>query len=170
MNKILTSLIVGLALVFSARSETATYTLNGTAPTNMIVFGPLKLNSIAISSTSATNGTVYFYDSPYLTNTLIVAAYTNITQTTDWKTNTYTDIFGRGTTNRYQIKTYTTNTVASGARTRQLIATVTTTSNTVSTLDFDGTFLGFGLLATNLTTLGGTPGSVVITVNYDKYR
>lgn len=170
MNKILASLVVGLSLVSSAFAETAVYTLTGAAPTNMIVAGPMKLNSISVSSTSQTNGTIYFYDSPYLTNNIIVAAYTNLTYSTMSTNTIYTNIFGVLTTNTYTVKSITTNTVAAGSRLRQNIANIASVSNTVTTVEFDGTFLGFGLLATNITTLGGTPGNVVITVNYDKYR
>lgn len=170
MRNMIKSLVFGLALSsVVAKADTVAISLNGSSPTNSIIQGPGKLNSISISSLATTNGTLYFYDSAYNTNTYTRGGWTNISYSVGLNTNIFTNVFGVLSTNYYTAKILTTNTIAKAVVARPLIATATTVSNSVVTLDFDGVFFGSGLLLTNVGTIGGL-GGVNITVNYDDLR
>ena len=169
IKKFILSLAVGLMFIGSAIAETATATLTGNSPTNLVLQGPAKINGISVSSLATTNGTLTFWDSPYNTNTYTRGAFTNFTTTVFNTNRIYTNFFGVLTTNTYQVKAMTTNTAAAAVVARPQIASIVTVSNSVVTYDFDGVYVGTGLLITNLGTIGGL-GGVTVTVNYDKLR
>lgn len=158
-----------VAMVNSLKADTAVLTLTGASPTNMVFKGPARLLSLSISSTAGTNGNLFFYDSPFLTNTVSVGAYTNYTKAVATTNIVYTNVFGVVSTNSYSIIRYTTNTATGGQQVRELIYSGLSVSNSTSVITFDvGKFLQGGLLVTNITTLGGLPGSVTINAEYEK--
>lgn len=173
MNKyIAIALLAITGLINSVQADTASITLTGVNTNNVIFTGPARLLSISIQSTSSTNGLIRFYDSPYATNWLNIAASTNLTRTVATTNITYTNIFGVISTNSYPVIRVTTNTATAASRTRELIYDYTSVSNVATSVDFEaGKYLAGGLVVTNISTLGGAPGGgVIINVEYEKLR
>src|SRR5882672_6375459 len=124
----------------NAKGNSAVLTLTGVNSNNLVFTGPAHLFNISIYSNAGTNGLLNFYDSPYGTNTYIVGAFTNLTRAVATTNITYTNVFGVISTNSYSIIQFTTNTLAAGARARPLLASATTISNAVISLDFEGVY------------------------------
>jgi hypothetical protein len=170
MKKILSSLLLLASLSFT-QADTLSTALTGGTNATILTLGPGKILSISVRSSAGTNGLINFYDSPYNTNTYIVGAYTNVSKSVGTTNIVYTNIFGALNTNSYTVIRYTTNTLAAGARLRQLLFSFTTVSNTLETREFAGGVpFGQGILATNISQLGGAPGNVTIDIEYEKYR
>ncbi len=161
-----------IGLVNSVQADTATLTLTGINTNNVIFQGPARLLSISIQSTASTNGTLRFYDSPYATNWINIAASTNLTRTVSTTNIVYTNVFGVITTNSYPIILTSTNTASAAARVRDLVYTYISESNQAASVTFEaGKYLAGGLIVTNISTLGGAPGGgVLINVEYEKLR
>lgn len=170
MKKILYS--IGLVAALSVNSlfaDVANISLPQTGlgvATNLLYAGPIKLLSITV--TANTNAFIKFYDSPYVTNTITVPAFTNITRTLGVVSNVYTSPFGVTYTNFYtNAITSTTNTAAAAAQQREVIYSSSFVSNTVSTITFAaGKYLSGGLLITNIPIATVTP--VIVNIEYEK--
>lgn len=170
MKKLLYSVGLGALLsVTSLFADTATISLPGTGlgtATNLLYQGPIRLLSISV--TANTNAFLKFFDSPYVTNTIDVAAFTNITRTLGVVSNVYTTPFGVTHTNFYtNAITSTTNTVTGGSRVRETIYSSTFLSNTVANVNFGaGKYLAGGFLITNIPIATVTP--VILSIEYEK--
>lgn len=168
MKKILLSIgLVGL-LVGSVLGDTLSFSLPSTGlgvGTNLLYAGPIRLLSITV--TANTNAFLRFQDSPYVTNTLTIGAFTNITAISGTVSNLYTNPFGVIYTNFYQAKTYTTNTATGASQARPTIYSSSFVSNTVSVITFGaGYYIGGGLLVTNIPIATVTP--VQLNVEFEK--
>ena len=168
MNKFFLGLIASLMLLASAKADSTSVILNGKA-TNLVVVGPIQLRSVSISSSAITNGLIAFVDSPNAFATNYIGAYTNNVRTITTSNYTYTSPFNVSYTNSYQIISNNVATVAGAMQNRALVGAATSISNAVVTLDFDTTYLGFGLLITNIAGVGA-PGNITLNITYDKLR
>lgn len=171
LTKTVSLTVLSLSLCLGIKADTLSFSLAGGTGSNVLVLGAGKVLSVTVRSSSATNGLINFYDSPFNTNTYIIGAFTNVTKSTATTNQVYTNIFGALNTNSYTVIRYTTNTLTAGARLRPLLFSFTTVSNTVESREYDaGVPFGQGILATNAITLGGTPGSITIDIEYQKDR
>lgn len=169
MKKFLLSIgLIGL-LAGSVFGDVISFSLPGTGlgvGTNLLYAGPMRLLSITV--TANTNAFLRFFDSPYVTNTLNIGAFTNITRTLGVVSNFYTSPFGVGYTNFYtNAITSTTNTLTAGSQVRPTIYSSSFVSNTVTVLSFGaGYYIGGGLLVSNIPIATITP--VQLNVEFEK--
>lgn len=170
MKKFLLSIgLIGL-LAGSVFGDVISFSLPGTGlgvGTNLLYAGPMRLLSITV--TANTNAFLRFFDSPYVTNTLNISAFTNYTTTFGVVSNFYTSPFGVGYTNFYtNAITRTTNTIAGPlSQVRPTIYSSSFVSNTVSVLSFGaGYYIGGGLLVSNIPIATVTP--VQLNVEFEK--
>jgi hypothetical protein len=173
MKNYIYSLGLVIALMFGASkslADTAVFSIPGastgtTIATNLLITGPIRLLSLTV--TAGTNLSLFIYDSPTLTNSITVGAYTNYTRTVATTNITYTSVLGVPLTNSYSVIRTTTNTATGGLQLRELVYGGLFISNTVTAIDFaSGKFLGNGLLITNLPCATISP--VVVNVEYEK--
>lgn len=151
MKKFLLSIGLVTTLALSSFGDTISVTTGAAqaSGTNLLYSGPMRLLSITV--TAGTNvSSMRFFDSPYITNTITVPAFTNITRTMGVTSNVYTSPFGVTYTNFYPSISVTTNTATGGQQLREVIYSSAFVSNTVTTITFAaGKYLQGGLLVTN---------------------
>ena len=173
MKNYINSFGLALALMFGASiasADTKVLTIpsasSGTGiATNLAITGPIRLLNLTI--TAGTNLTLYVYDSPTLTNSYTVGAYTNYTRTIATTNVVYTDVYGSSTTNAYSVIRTSTNSATGGLQLRELVYSGLAVSNTVTAISFDGgKYMANGLLITNLPCATLTP--VIVNIEYEK--
>jgi len=168
MKKFIQASALILALLFSqeiAKADSSTFLINQST-TNLLLTGPLRLLSITVGGVQATNGAIDFYDSANAFTTNWVGAFTNIVKVVATTNLIYTNIFGVTSTNSYPVIFYTTNTAAGAMKTRAKFASIFALSNTVTQINFDSLYVGYGVLASNVTTMG----PVNVTIVYDELK
>lgn len=172
MKNFIYSIGLALSLMFgaSAIADTAVVTIPGgttgtSIATNLVIVGPIRLLNFTV--TASTNLSLFIYDSPTITNSIIIGAYTNYTRTISTTNKTYTNPWGVAYTNSYATTRVTTNTATGGAQLRELVYSGLFVSNTVTSVDFEaGKYMANGLLITNLPCASISP--VVVNIEYEK--
>lgn len=161
------ALLTGLTLQLRAAQITVTVPPNGV---NSILVGGGRLQQFVLTSTSATNNTLAFVDSPTTNLVYTLGAYSNIVTSVGLYTNIYTNYFGNLTTNSYTAQTSSTNSVAAstnsynGILTAQVTANTTLTIGNAATFPYGSTYYFYqGVAVTN----SGT-GSAVVTLTYQQ--
>lgn len=172
MKKLLIN--IGLALVLglaNVMADTITFSIPSaatgtTVATNLLNQGPMKILNITVSA--QTNAALRFFDSPYITNTINVGAFTNVTKSLGVVSNTYVSPFGVTYTNFYtNVTLLTTNSIIAATQTRETILNASFVSNTLSLITFGaGRYVQGGLLVTNNPIPTLTP--VIVTVEFEK--
>jgi hypothetical protein len=165
----LLGLALSLGLTLHLEAAQITTTVAGNSVANILVGGG-RLQQFVLTSTSATNNTLAFVDSPTTNLTYVLGAYSNTVSVVGLYTNIYTNYFGNLTTNIYTAQTTTTNSVPSvtnsynGILTAQVTANTTLTIGNAATFPYGSTYYFYqGVAVTN----AGT-GSAVVTLTYQQ--
>lgn len=159
LNKLIS--ITSAALLFCgvAFADQQTFTIGANTQSN-ILNAPMKLLSLTVLATNAV--TLNIYDAPGNTTTNIVGAYSNLVQYATNVSQTYTDFFGKPTTNWLtNALVMTTNSVPSKTNNYTQVFSMTFGSNTTTVLSPLSINFANGILVTN-----ASGNTVVITPQY----
>lgn len=163
MKKLLliTTLLIGMV----ANAATVTTALTPSAINNVISTNQLLISSVVVQNSTATNGTVYLFDSPRAVLLWTNSAYTSRVTTIGNLTNTYTNVFGTIETNRYTnviIGGFVTNAGATNAY-RSLASIPVPANSSVTYTPEEPLIATFGLTMTNIP-------NVTVTVTYSNTK
>ena len=168
IKKYILSIGLALGLVLPSFADVVVLTIPGAAQaltTNLVYQGPVRLLNFTV--TAGSNFFFRIFDSPYVTNTINIGAFTNFVRVVATTNVTYTTPFGVPVTNSYTVIRTITNYVGAVSQSRESVYAGNAISNTVAFVDFGaGKFFGGGILVTNIPHASLIPSTIVF--EYEK--